>query len=158
MSQGARSSPSSPTSRRNSRLRTSLMLDLSWQAAKKPDTQLKSSLVRKALCQCNFQADLSFLQLATSQADSFWVPHLRLTLGNSQVDGLLPRLLVSCCSAPALWSDLLLQVCQSRDSLAFTFNLSAAGPSSDAPCSPATTPRTSASRFAIYELLLIESL
>ena len=33
-----------------------------------------------------------------------------------------------------------------------------AGPSSDAPCSPATTPRISASRFAIHELLLIESL
>ena len=33
-----------------------------------------------------------------------------------------------------------------------------AGPSSDAPCSPATTPRTSASRFVIHELLLIDSL
>ena len=33
-----------------------------------------------------------------------------------------------------------------------------AGPSSDAPCSPATTPLTSASRFVIHELLLIDSL
>ena len=35
------------------------------QAAKNPDTQLKSYLVRKALSQCNSEADLSFLKLAT---------------------------------------------------------------------------------------------